>query len=115
MNKSYNQALKAIAASLIADGKDAQVNTDHKCVDVFENGKIIEQHYPARLPDTVRTRGKFIYVGMGNGDYVCTKIKYPRKNYTDKQHKIKTVSDVLISDSLQLSEYITEAIELAEE
>ena len=95
---SYSKILKVIEKELLNDGKIAKVNLSDRCVDVFDDeGAVIEQHYPVIYDEVQSSRGKFEYVGPGNGDYICTQTEYIKKRYTEKGHRIKKVSDVLHS------------------
>lgn len=92
-SKSYSSVLKRIRDDLISEGKNAEINKNHKCVDVFdEKGSIVEQHYPEEISPTSSSRGKFVKVGPGLGDYILTKVNYTKRNYTDKDHLVKYVN-----------------------
>ena len=92
-SKSYSSVLKRIRDDLVSAGKNAEINNNHKCVDVFnENGAIVEQHYLEEISPTSSSRGKFVKVGEGLGDYILTKVDYSKRNYTDKGHLVKYVN-----------------------
>lgn len=92
---SYSKILKTIEKKLRSQNRNAYVNKSDSCVDVFDDkGNVIEQHYPVQVDDVESSRGKFQYVGEGNGDYICTQVKYAKKRYTDENHRVKKVSEV---------------------
>lgn len=99
---SYSSVLERIKEDLIREGRRAVVNKNHKCVDVFdENARIIEQHYPEEISPTSSSRGKFVKVGKGLGDYILTKVDYSKRNYTDKDHLVKYVNKTNKDDRLK--------------
>lgn len=92
---SYNKVLTAICQDLLQQGKRAKVNTEHKCVDVFdEYDNPIEQHYPEFDKTTKSKRGKYVYVGEGNGTHIYTSVEYDRKHYKSDNHLVKYVEKV---------------------
>lgn len=92
-SKSYSSVLKRIRDDLLSEGKDARINKNHKCVDVFDgDDEIVEQHYPEETSPTSSRRGKFVKVGPGLGDYILTKVNYNKRNYTYKDHLVKYVN-----------------------
>lgn len=91
--KSYSSVLKRIRDDLVSEGKNAKINNNHRCVDVFDdNGAILEQHYPEETSPTFSRRGKFVKVGPGLGDYILTRVNYNKRNYTDADHLVKYVN-----------------------
>ena len=96
---SYAGILRDIHEDLTSLGLEARINKNHKCVDVLENGRVIEQHYPEFDKEVNSKRGKFIYVGEGNGDYVLDRTPYLKKEYKKSNHLIKHVSKSTRSNS----------------
>lgn len=89
---TYSKALQAICDGLKSEGLDARVNVGHRCVDVFDsNGKIREQRYPCPSGTRPSTRGKFVYVGPGLGDYVLTQVSYDKKEYSPDGGLVKYI------------------------
>lgn len=87
---SYSKALQAIAdglnsdESLKSENKQAVVNKEARCVDVtdIDNPDIIyEQRYPVLVRTQPATRGKFVKVPPGTGDYILTRVRYNKKIY----------------------------------
>lgn len=104
----YSKALKALANKINKDpwylSKEyhAVVNnsskkndgTNHRCVDVLDsNDNVIEQHYPECVGTKKTTRGKYEYVGPGNGDYILTRVPTEEFVYSiEDKHVVKHVS-----------------------
>lgn len=74
---SYSSVLRLILNDLLSEGKKAKISTDHKCVDEYDNdGFIIGQHYPREIEPTKSTRGRFVKVPDGQGNYIMVTSEY---------------------------------------
>ena len=89
---SYSSVLKLILNDLLAEGKKAKISPDHKCVNEYDNdGFIIGQHYPRETKPTKSTRGRFVKVPEGQGNYIMVTSEYTKRNFTNDDHLIKHV------------------------
>ena len=93
ISSSYSRVLTEIFTDLESAGFNVRINKQHRCVDVLdESGNVIEQHYPEFDKEVESTRGKFVYVGEGNGDYKLDRSPYLKKEYKKGGHLIKQVN-----------------------
>lgn len=89
---SYSYVLKLILNDLLSEGKKAEISQDHKCVNEYDNdGFIIGQHYPRETEPTKSTRGRFVKVPEGKGNYIMVTSEYKKRNFTNDDHLIKHV------------------------
>ena len=91
------QALKKIRddynskARRYDESAEARINREHHCVDVYVDGKLVEQRYASHNGKNPSVRVRYEYVGQGKGDYKQVKYPVSETDYTDSDPYIKVM------------------------